>query len=389
MRVAKNGHRVDISLSVSPLRNLSGEVIGASKVARDISERKQAERSQRLLIEELNHRVKNTLATVQAIASLSSRRATGVTEFVSSFTGRVQALAKAHTLLAQARMEGAELSALVREQVVLGDTVDPRILSSGPVLRVDAQCAVHLAMVMHELATNARKYGALSVPGGALSIGWELQADAERVLLMRWEERGVPEVNAPAGKGFGTTLIEQTLRSHGGAISTRYGADGITAEIRFPLPDGDWLEAGSDLVPATHPGAQSALSPPAERPSFKGRRILIIEDEPLIALDLQTILTALGCEVVGPAGTLEEARGLIAEVACDAALVDGNLAGQPVGEIALALTQRNVPFAFITGYGRNSLPAGFREASWSASPSTRMSWWRPSERSSAGPTSFR
>lgn len=362
VRVAKDGHRVEISLSVSPLRSSSGEIVGASKVARDISDRKQAERSQQLLVEELNHRVKNTLATVQAIANLSSRRARGLGEFVSSFTGRVQALAKAHTLLTRARMEGAEITSLVREQVLLDDVGDGRVTCSGPTLLVGAQSTVHLAMVLHELATNARKYGALSVADGRLSIVWELRAEAGRILLMHWEERGAPTVSVPKGQGFGTTLIEQSLRGHGGAVSMRYLADGVTAEIRLPLPELDLPAAGSQTRVATvTPGMTSARHPDRRR-GLAGKRIVVIEDEPLIALDVEAILAAAGCEVVGTAGTLEEARQLIAAAEYDAALVDGNLAGHAVDDLAVALTQRNIPFAFITGYGRDFLPNGFREA---------------------------
>lgn len=158
-RVAKDGRRIDISLTVSPLRDGAGRVIGASKVARDITGRKRAEKLQRLLVEELNHRVKNTLATIQAIASQSLRRAKSPGDFVASFTGRIQALARAHTLLTQTRLEGAHLIDLVREQVLLG-VPDNRITPSGPQLMLDSQSAVQLALVLHELATNARKYGA-------------------------------------------------------------------------------------------------------------------------------------------------------------------------------------------------------------------------------------
>src|SRR5205807_1801781 len=119
-------------LTVSPLHDQSGKVIGASKIGRDISERKQAEKLQRLLLDELNHRVKNTLATVQAIANQSSRHSRSPAEFVRSFSGRVQALARAHDLLTQAKLQGAEVAELVREQVLLGGADDPRIASSGP-----------------------------------------------------------------------------------------------------------------------------------------------------------------------------------------------------------------------------------------------------------------
>ena len=132
VRLAKDGRRVDISLAVSPIRDSSGRVTGASKVARDVTERKEAEKLQRLLVDELNHRVKNTLATVQAIASHSLRRARNSEDFVSSFTGRVQALARAHHLLTERTWRGADVADLVREQVVLGVVESNRVAFSGP-----------------------------------------------------------------------------------------------------------------------------------------------------------------------------------------------------------------------------------------------------------------
>ena len=132
VRVAKDGRRVEVSLSVSALRDRFGNVSGASKIARDISERKQAERLQRLLIEELNHRVKNTLATVQAIAGQSLLRSAGPSHFVSAFSGRIQALAQAHTLLTQDILRGAEIAAIVRDQVLLGAAGDDRSPAADP-----------------------------------------------------------------------------------------------------------------------------------------------------------------------------------------------------------------------------------------------------------------
>ena len=153
VRIAKDGRRVDISLTVSPLRDRFGNVVGASKIARDITERKEAERLQRLLMEELSHRIKNTLATTQAIASQSLHRAKSPSDFVASFSGRVQALARAHELLTQTNLQGAEIKELVHEQVLLGGA-DGRISCSGPVLMLDAQAAVHVSLVLHELVTR-------------------------------------------------------------------------------------------------------------------------------------------------------------------------------------------------------------------------------------------
>jgi PAS domain S-box-containing protein len=361
VRISKEGRRVDISLSVAPVRDSSGVIIGASKVARDITERKQAEQLQQLLINELNHRVKNTLATVQAIAGQSLLRARSPVDFVSGFTGRIQALARAHTLLTQDRMQGADVLEVVREQVLLGTSDDPRISCSGPLLTLEPDAALHLSLLLHELATNARKYGALSVPKGRLAIRWEVRTNGGRNLLLRWQESDGPQVRAPATRGFGTTLIEQTLATHGGSASVHYNADGVTCELSLPIPH------DARLTTATRPPIRlatvSSLSEPGSgRLMLEGKRILVIEDEPLLSMDIEASLAAAGCAVVGPAASLKQARALIAETEFDAALLDVNLAGEPVDELATALTHKNCPFAFVSGYGRDSLPLGFREA---------------------------
>jgi PAS domain S-box-containing protein len=361
-RMAKDGRRVDVSLTVSPLRDTSGKVIGASKVGRDITERKQAEKLQRVLIDELNHRVKNTLATVQAIASQSLVHAKSPTEFVSGFTGRVQALANAHTLLTRSEMRGAEVMDLVREQVLLGAADDHRISCSGPLLMLEPQAALHLALILHELATNARKHGALSAANGRLSVSWEMRSNGGQNLLLRWEESGGPKVRAPAARGFGSTLIEQTLRAHGGEASINYRPDGVTCEIRLPLPNQVRPSIRDQIGSPARASGPSLLQTQDDRRGLEGKRILIVEDEPLVAMELESSLAAAGCEVIGPAGTLEQAKSLVAQREFDAALVDVNLAGHTVDEIAAALTQKNRPFAFVTGYGREALPRGFQDA---------------------------
>jgi len=362
VRVAKDGRRVDVSLTVSPLRDRSGKVVGASKVGRDITDRKRAEKMQRVLTDELAHRVKNTLATVQAIANQSLVSAKSPADFVSSFTGRVQALAKAHTLLTRSKMQGADVMELVSEQVLIGAPNDDRISCSGPLLVLDAQAAVHLALVLHELATNARKHGALSVPTGRLSVTWQVRTNGGCSLLLSWRESHGPRVSAPSAHGFGRTLIEQTVRAHGGEAAVDYRTDGLTYEIKLPLPETARPSAGIDAsAPKTSRGP-SLLAQPDNRRALQGKRILVIEDEPLVAMDVESTLATAGCEVVGPAATLERAKLLIEESDCDAVLLDVNLAGQPVDELATLLTRKNRPFAFVTGYGREALPSGFRGA---------------------------
>jgi PAS domain S-box-containing protein len=358
VRIAKDGRRVNMSLTVSPLRDKTGKVIGASKVGRDITKRKEDEKLQRVLTDELIHRVKNTLATVHAIANQSLLRAKSPTDFVSSFTGRLQALARAHAVLTKTMMQGADVMEVVREQILLGVSDDNRIVCSGPLFVLAPQEALHLALILHELATNARKYGALSVPNGHLSVTW--RTNGGRNLFLSWKESGGPNVSAPNASGFGSTLIEQTLRADGGEASFHYNTNGVTCEIKFPLTEKAQRNIGTDAAAAK--STAQLLQPRGNQPDLSGKRILIIEDEPLVSMDMESSLTAAGCEVVGPAGNLADAKLLVENANYDAALVDANLAGHPVDELATVLTQKNCPFAFVTGYGREALPRGFREA---------------------------
>ena len=383
VRLTRDGRRIDVSLAISPVRDGSGRIVGASKVARDISERKRAEELQRLLFEELNHRVKNTLATIQAIASQSLRRGPDPSSFVASFNGRVQALARAHDLLVADEFRGTGVADLVREQVLHGPG-DARVHAAGPDVRLGPRSAVQLALVLHELATNARKYGALSRPEGRLTIEWRLdvggesgsavgqevgqevgrkvgreagdEPDGGRRLLLAWSESGVSGLRAPDGRGpgFGTTLINRSLESAGGSARLTYEPHGLVCVLDLPLVD----EGPPMHVPAAPPLAPAVGALASDgAPDLSGRRVLVVEDEPLVAMDVEASLAEAGCTVVGPAASVARALALVASEPLDAAVLDANLAGSPVDAVAEELAARGVPFAFVTGYGREALPA--------------------------------
>lgn len=372
VRLGKDGRRIDVSVTISPMRDKSGKLIGASKVGRDITERKYFERLQQLLIGELNHRVKNTLATVQSIANQTVHRAKSPSDFATSFGGRLQALARTHNLLTQSTWQGAELSAIVRDQLPVSQAGDDRISYSGPMVTLNAQAALHLGLILHELATNAMKYGALSDPRGKLSIRWMVRTDGGQHLVLQWQERGGPTVTVPQSHGFGTTLIEKSLAAHGGVTSIRYEAEGVTCEIMLPL---------SESEPAARPyskplsdGAEisKAMRSYAEKKPVAGKRILVVDDEPLIAMDIVASLEDEGCQVVGPAATLQKALSLVESQDIDAALLDANLAGDPVDTLAAVLVRRKIPFAFVSGYGREGLPEAYRQMALVKKPFQRQ-----------------
>ena len=254
---------------------------------------------------------------------------------------------------------------IMREQLALEGDDRTRLVWAGPGVRLEAQPALHLALVLHELGTNARKHGALSAAQGRVSVHWRV-ADEGRTLRLVWEENGGPAVRPPTKRGFGSTLIEQSLLAHGGRVRLEFAPAGLRCELTLPLPP--------NALPDTHPqnqNAELAASARALARTLTGKRILIVEDEPLIAMALSDDLADLGCGVVGPAHTLAHAQALIVSESFDGALLDGNLSGARVDEIAAALTQKGAPFAFVTGYGREALPAGFRHAPVVEKPFTR------------------
>jgi len=203
--------------------------------AADLIERKQAEETQHLLTAELSHRVKNTLATVQAIAGQTQRYAKSNSEFVENFNGRLRALARAHSRLTNSSWTGAYLHDVLSDQLTF-DAGPDRIAYSGPAVFFPAQTALHLALILHELGTNARKYGSLSVPEGRLDVSCNIStSDPGHAIELVWIEQNGPEVQPPQKSGLGSQLIERSLESFGGTVSTRFEPSGVRCIIKLPL----------------------------------------------------------------------------------------------------------------------------------------------------------
>jgi PAS domain S-box-containing protein len=221
----------------TPLRNADREVVGLVAVSVEITERKRVEDRLRQMVNELNHRVKNTLATVQSIALHTLRgadRAIGRT-----LEARLMALASAHDVLTHEEWEGANLTDVIAGALTpYGGVEDSRFHVSGPTLRLLPRAAVALAMGLHELVTNALKYGSLSVSGGQVDIRWAVVQATPPRLHMIWSERNGPPVSPPLERGFGTRLIERSLAQDlGGTAKITFAAEGITCVIDSPLDD--------------------------------------------------------------------------------------------------------------------------------------------------------
>src|SRR5690606_8818599 len=164
-------------------------------------------------------------------ANQTARLARSPSEFSARFGERIQALARTHDLLTAHSWQGADILSILRERILLPEADDGRVVFAGPEVVLDAQQALHLAMVLHELSSNARKFGALSVPKGRLSVRWSVHDDGERKVRIRWAEQGGPEVTEPQSRGFGTTLISRSLAAHDGKAVVHYEPSGVVCEI--------------------------------------------------------------------------------------------------------------------------------------------------------------
>lgn len=221
---------------VEPLRDAEGRVAGLTCAAVDITERKAGEEHLRLLMRELTHRSKNLLAVIQALARQTSRHAVTIDSFLDQFTARLQALSRSHDLLVQEEWHSASLRELVRSQ--LGHYLDrdePQITVGGPAVHLKPEAAQSLGLALHELAVNAAKYGALSVPEGRVSVTWEENEQPEDGLMISWLERNGPAVEHPKKHGFGSLAIQRNLsRTLEADVDLNFAEDGVVCLITVP-----------------------------------------------------------------------------------------------------------------------------------------------------------
>ena len=249
-----------------------------------------------------------------------------------------------------------------------------QLLLQGPALMLAPQAAMHLALMLHELGTNSRKYGALSKPEGRVTVSWQVKHDC---LHLQWSERGGPPVKVPSQHGFGTMLIQNTAQSLAGSAQMVCVAEGLGWDIDIPLkalrPSASGEpHAGDGGIPGIA-GAVEPTDPTAGETNtqgFSGKRVLVVEDEVLVSMVELAMLEELGVHPVGPVQSMQQALEAVAAETLDAALLDGNLAGAQVDAVAAALTRKEVPFVFVTGYGRGNLPAAFRNAPLLSKPFT-------------------
>lgn len=231
VRMRKDGSLVDVLLTVSLLRNVAGDVVGGCSIVRDITDRKRLERDVQLLSRELDHRAKNLLALVQAIVTLSDADTTR--NLKALIEGRIHALSQAHTLLAEGRWAGADLASLIKQELSPYCSAETlRLNVSGPEVHLKTGQAQSFALLLHELTTNAVKYGALSVPTGRVRVAWSKGDDGR--LSLEWIEDGGPSVAPPTRRGFGMRVIQEVVgRQLGGQVRFDWARGCLTCRVEL------------------------------------------------------------------------------------------------------------------------------------------------------------
>jgi len=356
--------------TAAPTLDETGRIIRLSGVTADITERKESEVRQVLLAREVDHRAKNALAIVQSIVRLT--RAENISTYTVAVEGRIQALSRAHTVLSQSRWQGADLAGLVEEELApyRGDIGD-RIKTSGPTVSLQPAAAQTLTLALHELATNAVKYGALSSIAGRLRLSWVMTPTE---LVVHWEETGGPRASKPVRIGFGTRIIVASVEGQlGGRARFTWHERGLHCEL--VIPRGEKIE--SSIRSVDDSGAEDkSHGAIGHKLVVTGNQVMVVEDEALVAMVESDALTELGFEVAGPYSRPADALEAVERGGISAAILDINLGGTLVYPVAEELTARGIPFIFVTGYGPESVDQRFAQVPVLQKPVERESLQR-------------
>jgi PAS domain S-box-containing protein len=351
--VGKDGRCIWVHKYISFLRDASGRPTNLIGLITDMTERKRQDDQIHLLMREVNHRSKNMLTVVQAIARQTA--AANPIDFVARFEERTGALAANQDLLVKNTWRGADLNELVRSQLAhFEDLIGTRIELQGPPCFVSASAAQTLAMALHELATNAGKYGALANGNGHVLIEWSLErANAgAQTFVMAWREQSMHPIRPPSKRGFGSSVIcDMAELSLDAKVELDFPATGLVWRLRCP--------AGQVLKESNSSPVDRKEKPAGSPVTDTRPRIFVVEDEALVAIEIAQMLKEAGFEVVGPARTVNQALQLVNESGCDAAILDINLGSETSEPVALRLRERGSPFVTVSGYSREQLPPAF------------------------------
>ncbi|MGZ5147624.1 MAG: response regulator [Burkholderiales bacterium] len=329
----------------------SGGLIWISGVIADITERKRAEERQILLTEEVDHRARNVVAVVQSIMRLT--RADTIEDYIRTLDGRIGALSNAHRLLAGSRWEGADLTRLVEEEFAPYRAAgNERVSTRGPVVLLSPATAQTIALALHELATNAAKYGALSIDAGRVDLTWQTKSGK---LELVWAESGGPEIALPDRRGYGSrAIIAGIERQLGGLVNFDWHTRGLRCTLCVPH-DGNMEPSKRHAFETQFDG----VPVPAVALDPDDKRVLLVEDEPLVSMMLADMLSDFGHKVDGPYNRVSDAILAAKSNNLQAGILDVNLGGEKTYVVADILTDRKIPFVFVTGYGPDSIVPAF------------------------------
>ncbi|MDQ0318861.1 light-regulated signal transduction histidine kinase (bacteriophytochrome)/CheY-like chemotaxis protein [Pararhizobium capsulatum DSM 1112] len=312
-------------------------------------ERAKADVRQRMLNEELNHRVKNILAVIKSLVGQPIHEGRSLKDYVGSLKGRIQALSFAHDQVIRGDGGGALVDLLNAELTPYRGN-GATIAFDGPGISLDTRAFSVMALVLHELATNAAKYGSLSTAGAELSISWQISSSGD--CIINWHESGGPIVNPPERTGFGTALLDRSIPYDlGGESDVDYAREGLRARFLLPAKHvrvtPDALASRVGLTAETQ-NRHAALLP-------NESLILLLEDQMLIAMDVESMLSDRGFANVIVTNSMNEALLIMRSQTPDAAILDINLGKDTSIPVAEELTRRGIPFVFATGYGESSI----------------------------------
>ncbi len=329
-----------------------GKPVRISGVTTDITFRKEAEARQTLLAREVDHRAKNALAVVQAIVRLAKRDT--IQDYVSAVEGRIGALAQTHELLSKSRWEGADILHLILEELAPYNDGLQRVTAVGPPVLLAPEDTQTLAMALHELATNAAKYGALSAAGGRVDVSW---THFEENLTLVWSESGGPAVQAPTRTGFGTRIIQSSFKgSNRGSVTFDWRSEGLQCTLQLVCKVKPLQAQPERMQPALD---MAKLEPAGFVPSVSRARLLLVEDEAVVGMFMEELLDELGFSPTSPVTSLGEAMAAAKRERFDGAVLDMNLKGELVYPLAELLRSQNVPFFFVTGYSQLGVDSRF------------------------------
>jgi PAS domain S-box-containing protein len=361
--VRKDGNIMWVRVTANVIRDANGSARRTTAVIQDITDSKLREEHVRMLLGEVNHRGKNMLGVVQAIARQTA--ASGRADFVQRFSDRIQALSASQDLLVKSAWKGVRLDELVRSQLAhFGELLDRRIFVAGPPVIISPAAAQSIGMAIHELSTNAQKYGALSNADGGVEIAWTLKPAGDvggQQFSMTWTESGGPPASEPAHRGFGSTVITTMVKGN------------LSADVRVSYaPKGLVWSVACDAAKVLEGGARQSkvndaktVAAPVTGPE---QRLLIVEDDVIIAMEIADVLSKAGFSIIGPAHSVQHALDLLEHSPCDAAVLDINLGHETSERVVHWLAQRGTPFITTSGYSRDQQPEVFKNAPFVSKP---------------------